>query len=122
MPPPDHSATATMVSPTRSRRRLACAAVASVVSQATEGITVVVSDNSDNDADRQVVETFCRTQDPRVVQYIRPAEPMTMTAHWEWALRRAIETGGATHFAILTDRMIFKPGFLQELLELAARY
>ena len=122
MPPLDRRATATIVIPTRHRARLACAAVTSVVSQTAEGITVVVSDNSDNDADRQIVESFCRTQDPRAVRYIRPAEPMTMTAHWEWALRRAMDTGDATHLAFLTDRMIFKPGFLLDLLQLAARY
>ena len=121
MPPPDRRPTATIVIPTRHWARLACVAVTSVVSQTAEGITVVVSDNSDNDADRQIVESFCRTQDPRVVHYIRPAEPMTMTAHWEWALRRAMDTASATHLAILTDRMIFKPGFLSELLQLAVR-
>src|ERR1700694_4206024 len=102
MPPLDRRATATIVIPTRHRARLACAAVTSVVSQAAEGITVVVSDNSDNDAGRHVVKSFCHTYAPRVVRYIRPAEPMTMTAHWEWALRRAMDTVSATHLAILT--------------------
>jgi hypothetical protein len=121
MPRPENP-TATIVIPTRHRGRLACAAVASVVSQATDGITLVVSDNSDNESDREVVDSFCRAQDPRLVRYIRPAERMTMTTHWEWALRRAMEMSGATHLAFLTDRMVFKPGFLPELLELAARY
>jgi hypothetical protein len=122
MPRPERSPTAAIVIPTRNRGRLACAAVTSVVDQASDRLTVIVSDNSANESDRQEVESFCRAQDPQLVSYIRPSESLTMTSHWEWALRRATEMSRATHFAFLTDRMIFKPGFLLELLEIAARY
>jgi hypothetical protein len=122
MPPPDASPTVSIVIPTRHRPRLACAAVTSVVEQATDHVTVIVSDNSANESDRQVVDSFCRTQDPHLVTYIRPPQPLAMTAHWDWALRSAMGSSGASHFAFLTDRMIFKPGFIQEAIELAARH
>jgi hypothetical protein len=112
----------TVIIPTRNRGRLACAAVASVTGDAAEGIRVIVSDNSSSAEERRNIETFCAGQDPAVVRYVRPAEALSMTAHWSWALQAALQMTPATHFAVLTDRMIFKPGHLQEIWERAQRY
>jgi len=112
----------TVVIPTRHRGRLACAAIGSVIRQAQEHVTVVVSDNSDNAANREVVTSFCRKQDPRLVSYVPASGSLAMTAHWEWALRQAMAISGASHFVVLTDRMVFKPGFLQEVMEIVTRH
>jgi hypothetical protein len=96
--------------------------VLSVIRQAGDRVNVVVSDNSDTEQDRQVLQSFCAGQDPRLLTYVRPPQPLPMSAHWEWAMRQATQISRLSHFAVLTDRMIFRPGFLPELLEIADRY
>lgn len=114
--------TLAVVIPTRHRPQLACAAITSVVQQAGERITVVVSDNSDRAEDRQIIAAFAAHQDPRVVTYVQAPGRLAMSAHWDWALRRAIEKNPASHYTYLTDRMVFRPGFLPELLDIADRH
>jgi hypothetical protein len=43
-----------------------------------------------------------------------------MTNHWAWALDKVLTTTNATHVTFLTDRMVFKPGRLSRLLDVAA--
>ena len=43
-----------------------------------------------------------------------------MTAHWQWALERALEPDDVTHVAYLTDRMVMKLGELKPVLDMAA--
>ncbi|MGE0811045.1 MAG: hypothetical protein AB7N69_10605 [Immundisolibacter sp.] len=45
---------------------------------------------------------------------------MSMTEHWEWALATAIRMTLSSHFCILTDRMLFRPGTLKRLMDLIA--
>lgn len=114
--------TTTIIIPTRNRGRMACRAVASITNDRPVGTAVVVSDNSSNAGDRQVLRDFCADQDPDVVRYIQPPTAMSMSDHWEWARRTATGSSPATHVAYLTDRMIFKPGHLQEILDCGARF
>lgn len=119
--PPGRSSLTVLI-PTRHRPQLACAAITSVVEQAAGRITVVVSENSDHEADRAIVSTFVSRQDRKVVTYLQAPARLAMPQHWEWALQRAMETSPASHFTVLTDRMVFRPGFLPELLGIADRY
>lgn len=107
----------TIVVPTRNRAPMACAAVRSLLDQSASRLRVVVSDNSTDPGAAAEVERFCSQFDDGV-RYIRPAEPLAMPAHWQWALRTALDGTPATHVAYLTDRMVMKRDELGGLLEL----
>jgi hypothetical protein len=111
----------TIVVPTRNRAPMACAAIRSAIEQHPD-LRVLVSDNStDEDAAREVA-AFCEQLPGARVRYVRPPAPLAMTAHWQWALQRALEPDDVTHVAYLTDRMVMKRGELQAVLSLAASH
>ena len=109
---------AVIVVPTRNRASLAEIAIASVLSERPAGVRVLVSDNSTDPGERDRLSAYCGACDGPVT-YVRPPEPLAMSPHWQWALERAYEQP-ATHYAYLTDRMLFKPGALAALLEVSA--
>jgi hypothetical protein len=111
-----------IVVPTRNRPEMAAAAVRSVLGQGAPEVGVLVSDNSTWEDARREVSAFCAGYPDAEVRLVRPEEPLPMAAHWDFAIHRALETEGATHFAILTDRMMFKQGGLRHVIELARRY
>jgi len=106
---------ALVIVPTRNRAAIARNAISSLTDN--KDVGVLVSDNS-TDGDAAILERFCAAAG---VDYIRPPAPLAMAAHWDWALEQALRQP-ATHFSFLTDRMIFKPGELNTLLAIAARY
>ncbi|HEX2086573.1 MAG TPA: glycosyltransferase [Solirubrobacteraceae bacterium] len=106
--------------PTRNRRDLAMAAVESVVSSARREVAVVVSDNSTDDHDLEPLRELCARHDG--VSYVRPPEPLAMPDHWEWLWHRIREAADPTHVAYLTDRMVFTPGALPDLLAIVERH
>ena len=113
----------TVVVPTRNRPLLAAAAVRSVLDTGIDSVHVVVSDNSTDPGHRHELERFCAALPRERVRYLRPEAPLAMTAHWEWALDHAIAaTPGATHLTFLTDRMLFRRGMLQAVVETVARH
>lgn len=112
----------TVVIPTRNRAGLAQAAIKSVLDQRIPQVTVLVSDNSTDDANVRALQAHCEQFDPRLVRYIRPAEPMPMSAHWDWVIHRALELSDASHFLYLTDRMVFKADELDSLVGVAAQF
>ena len=113
---------ALVVVPTRNRAQIAMNAVRSVLDQGVEGVAVMVSDNSTSDSDREQLAGFCtKLNDPRV-RYVRPSQSLPMTAHWDWAIERALTSYDATHVIYLTDRMMFKKGALEEIANLATVY
>jgi hypothetical protein len=112
----------TVVIPTRNRANLAQAAIKSVLDQGLSQVTILVSDNSTDDPGARALQAHCEALDPRLVRYIQPPEPMPMSAHWDWAIHRALEPTGSSHFLYLTDRMVFKPGALGALVERARRF
>ena len=112
----------TVVIPTRNRANLAQAAIKSVLDQGLSQVTILVSDNSTDDAGARALQAHCEALDPRLVRYIRPAQPMPMSAHWDWVIHRALEQTVASHVLYLTDRMIFKAGALGALIERARRF
>ena len=112
----------TVVIPTRNRTALAQAAIKSVLDQGISHVTVLVSDNSTDEQGARALQAHCEKLDPRLVRYIRPPEPMPMSAHWDWVINRALELTDSTHFLYLTDRMVFKEDELQSLMEVAAQF
>ena len=108
-----------LVIPTRNRASIAESAIRSVLSQVRSDVRVLVSDNSTSPDAVQRLSTFCDTIGDDRFRYIRPPQSMLMSAHWDWALRRALDLWDYSHVAFLTDRMIFKPGALATLAEIA---
>nr|VFJ59985.1 MAG: Glycosyl transferase family 2 [Candidatus Kentron sp. DK] len=93
-----------VVIPTRNRPELVKHAIDSVLAQDFRDYEVVVSDNSD-DAMAQPTRIHVEEvlQHPQV-RYIRPLQVLSMSDHWEWAMR---QTHGEFS-GVLTDRMLFK--------------
>jgi hypothetical protein len=109
-----------LVVPTRNRPELAIRAARSVLTQPAPGLSVLVSDNSASAEDVRALETLCRDAgDPRL-HYVRPAEELSMPAHWDWALEQALSITDATHFGVQYDRKLWKPGELALLRDLCA--
>jgi len=109
--------------PTRNRGELACRSVMSVVkSQAKLPVDVIISDNSTDSKESAVIDSFLAEQAPRGVSLIRPPTPLAMTEHWQWAITRAMSVHDASHFFMLTDRMLFKDGALPDLLAITEKY
>ena len=111
-----------VVVPTRNRADLASMAVRSVIDQAPDDVTVMVSDNSTSAADADRLARFCAGLDDEVVRCVRPPEPLPMPAHWQWALESALALTDASHVVYLTDRMIFKRGELDPILRLVIEH
>jgi hypothetical protein len=109
-----------IVVPTRNRADLAEGAIASVLEWRTAPVRILVSDNSTIPEERERLAAYCAAARDDRLLYVRPPEPMPMPPHWQWALERALELE-ASHYIYLTDRMLFKPGGLAELLDIGAR-
>lgn len=112
-----------VVIPTRNRADLAINAILSVLNQPDcEEVQVLVSDNSTDLKDIEILHKFCQENDNKRLKYIKPPEPLSMSKHWDWAINQALEKYPINHFLYLTDRMIFKTGQLQEVRNIAKRY
>jgi hypothetical protein len=107
-----------VVIPTRNRPNLAAGAIQSVLSQGVDGVRILVSDNSTTAEETASLSRYCRQLEDERLDYVTPPRPMSMGDHWEWAMQHAIRFGDASHFTVLTDRMIFRPGELQSLVEI----
>ena len=108
-----------IVVPTRNRADLAAIAVESVLAARLPTVQVMISDNSTDIAQREQLSTrWAGTP----VQYVRPPEPLAMAAHWEWALRQALQDPTVTHVVFLTDRMSFQVGGLTALTHAVTRW
>ena len=111
-----------VVVPTRNRATIAMNAIRSVLEQPVESVSVMASDNSTSEGERQTLAEFCNDCADERLHLVRPAEPLSMSAHWEWAIEEALRLYSASHFVYLTDRMMFRRGALKEVLELVGRY
>ncbi len=111
----------TVIIPTRNRATLAKNAIRSVLSQAGTNIRLLVSDNSTVPDEQKDLASHCsRLADSRL-RYVTPPQPLPMPAHWEFAVGFAQEHYDATHFVILTDRMMFRAGMLMAVTALVAQ-
>jgi glycosyltransferase involved in cell wall biosynthesis len=113
---------AVVVVPTRNRARIAMNAIRSVLDHPVGDIEVLVSDNSTSEEDREELASFCSTLADSRLRYLRPPASLAMPAHWDWAIEQALSFSSVSHFCYLTDRMMFKTGALQEVLNIAALY
>jgi hypothetical protein len=111
-----------VVIPTRNRAELAISALRSVLAENAPAVSIVVSDNSTVPEQVDRLSRFCSDLDAGQVRYIRPPQPQRMSDHWQWALDQARSQGMSTHFTYLTDRMVFRPGALRRLIEIAGRF
>ena len=111
-----------VVVPTRNRGALAINAIRSVLEQNAANVSILVSDNSTWNADRESLAAFCAPLEGRRVRLVRPPAPLSMAAHWEWAVQDALRTHAASHLVYLTDRMMFRAGALGDVVTLAGRY
>ena len=113
---------AVIVIPTRNRAEIAMNAIRSVLRQPLKNVQLMVSDNSTSETDLESLVTFCARQSDERLRYVRPPQPLPMPAHWDWAIHEAMRHYAAGHFIYLTDRMMFKPDSLNELLAAASQY
>lgn len=111
-----------VVIPTRNRGSIAMNAIRSVLDQQDENVDVLVSDNSTSASDRKALAGFHASCADKRLRYVSPPEPLSMTAHWEWAIQHALESYSSSHFLFLTDRMMFRSSAVNEVLRLAALY
>lgn len=111
-----------VVIPTRNRATIAMNAIRSVLDQRAHNVSVMVSDNSTSESERNALASFCAGLSDKRLRYVTPPAPLSMPAHWDWAIQQALQSYEASHFLYLTDRMMFRKGALQEILDLATRY
>ncbi len=111
-----------VIIPTRNRADLAIRAIQSVLAERLENVRVVVSDNSTDDADVARLRRFCDRPGNSNVRYIRPASPLAMSPHWEWAFEQVLEQDIANHITVLGDRRIFRKGCLGEITDILRRH
>ena len=109
-----------VVIPTRNRAAIAANAIRSVLNQPAENVSVLVSDNSTSETEREMLAEFCAKHADSRLRYVRPPDALSMPAHWDWAIHQALRSYAASHFLFLTDRMMFRKGALSEVLKLAA--
>lgn len=112
-----------VVIPTRNRAELAANAIRSALAQDGRALAgVLVSDNSNDEAEAARLRAFCEALGDARVTYVRPPESLPMSPHWDWAAGRALELYGASHVTFLTDRMILRGGALEKLASVAGLY
>jgi hypothetical protein len=95
---------------------LAKNAISSVLNHPGDDIHVLVSDNSTAPEERKELAAFCAGLSTKRLRYINPPEPLPMPHHWEFAIETAQTQYDASHFVILTDRMVFRAGMLRAVL------
>ncbi|VFM96143.1 MAG: Glycosyl transferase family 2 [Candidatus Kentron sp. G] len=93
-----------VVIPTRNRPELVKNAIASVLAQDFPDYELVVSDNSDDAMAKPTLAYIEEVLNHPQIRYIRPPQVLSMSDHWEWAMR---QTNGEFS-GVLTDRMVFK--------------
>jgi hypothetical protein len=108
--------------PTRNRAVLAKEAIASVLRDQPEMVSVAVSDNSTDAGQQHELEEYCAAQPRGSVLYLQPRESLSMSRHWDWLRRRITEQTAATHIAFLGDRMVYTAGSLARIWAIAARH
>lgn len=108
-----------VVIPTRNRPELARNAVQSVLNQGCDNVRLLVSDNSTTEENKRELAEFCAKLNHPRLTYVTPPEPLPMPQHWEFAVGRAERLFDATHYTILTDRMMLRDGMFRLALDLA---
>lgn len=106
-----------VVIPTRDRADLVRNAIRSVLSQG-NSVQVLVSDNSISAESRSELSQYCRELGNERLRLVSPPKPLPMSQHWDWAMEQALSFYSSSHFTFLTDRMVFKPHALTDLISI----
>lgn len=109
--------------PTRNRGELACRSALSVLDSAAGlPVEVVISDNSTDANESARIDAFVADRPSHDMTLIRPETSLAMAEHWQWAMSQVRSASTATHFFILTDRMLFKDDELAKLVSIVKAY
>jgi hypothetical protein len=111
-----------VVVPTRNRADLAPSTVDSALADRDPRVSVLVSDNSTDAKQAERLRSWCAALPRERMCYLTPPRPLPMTAHWQWALERALESPPTTHVMYMSDRRVLRPGALGELLAIVERH
>ncbi len=114
--------TVVVVVPTRNRADLAASSIESALADRDPRVSVLVSDNSTDPEELERLRSWCAERPDEPLQYVRPPEPLPMSAHWQWALERALESPDTTHVMYLTDRILIRPGTFGRVITIAERH
>ena len=118
--PPVPAPKLTILVPSRNRAEMARRTIESLRAQDVPGVSIVVSDNSTDEREREQLAAACAELDD--VHYLSPPGDLAMTDHWTWAFGRLRDDFSAPLVSMVTDRMVMRPGALAGLLELAAAH
>jgi glycosyltransferase involved in cell wall biosynthesis len=119
---PTHYAGMVVIIPTRNRAALAISAIRSVLAQQVSGVVVLLSNNSTDPQEVSALECASKQFGDDRLRQIKPPRSLSMTAHWDWALREALETYTVNHFVFLSDRMIFRANEINRLAAIVKLY
>jgi hypothetical protein len=111
-----------VVIPTRNRAELVTTTIASALAEDDSRLRVLVSDNSTDAQQSEQLSAWCAARPEERLTYARPPRPLPMSAHWQWALDRALADATTTHVLYLTDRLILRPDALAELLAIVEQH
>ncbi|HSA06018.1 MAG TPA: glycosyltransferase [Candidatus Gastranaerophilales bacterium] len=98
-----------IIIPTRNRAELAKNAINSVLEQGQDDVYVIFSDNSTEELEVEELKSFCDKLNHPNLTYIRSPESMSMTNHWDWAIKYILDNdkfNNITHFLWLADRNV----------------
>jgi glycosyltransferase involved in cell wall biosynthesis len=111
-----------VVVPTRNRADLVPTTIASALAGDDPRVSVLVSDNSTDTDQVERLQSWCAGKSGSPLRYVRPERPLPMSAHWQWALERALESPATSNVMFLTDRLLMRPRVLGELLDIVERH
>lgn len=111
-----------VVVPTRNRADLAPTTIDSALADADPRVSVLVSDNSTDPEQAERLRAWCEERSDERLRYLRPASPLPMSAHWQWAFERALESPATTNVMCVADRLVMRPGALGPLLAVVERH
>ncbi|MEL6309361.1 MAG: glycosyltransferase family 2 protein, partial [Chloroflexota bacterium] len=97
-----------IVLPTKNRSQVVGDAIESVLWQTFDDYELVIIDNDDSDATKQVVEQYT---DPRI-RYVRTGE-LSMPDNWDVGIRSA----SGTYVTVLADKHVLLPTALQKIYD-----
>ncbi len=102
--------TISVLIPTHNRGTLASLVLQSVLNQTASNFEVVISDNSSNPHDSQLVQQAVNVAESRIpLRLVRPPRTLNMADHWEFATQHV----RGKYIAMVTDHYALRPSAVQ---------